>query len=60
MIMEKNFKFIVEVGYGQNVKAFVFENMDVATDFALTAAETARWGMDDVVIKIEKKQEEEQ
>jgi hypothetical protein len=60
MIMEKKFKFIVEVGYGQNAKAFVFEDIGAATDFALTAAKTARWGMDDVVIKIEKKQEEEQ
>lgn len=53
----KKFEFIVEVGYGQNAKAFVFEDIGVATDFALTAAETARWGMDDVVIKIEKKKE---
>lgn len=67
--MEKSFRFIVEIGYGSNVKMFVFENEKAemgdlacasAMDFALKAAQTVMWESDNVVIKIEKVQEEEQ
>lgn len=60
MIMEKSFRFIVEVGYGSNAKMFSFRRGNVALEFALTAAKTVMWESDNVVIKIEKEQEEEQ